>query len=302
MSTIVSCIGVSMRFGSTHALEHVDLSLPAGPPIALVGPNGAGKTTLLAIFCGFLRPSQGQVRVLGAKPGSTTLLGRIGALPQDAQFDPRFSVGRQLRHLAQLQGMANDQARTEAARVLELVGLSDCWAKKPHTLSHGMRKRILIAQAFLGTPEVIFLDEPTAGLDPQNMRVVRELISRQSERVTFLISSHNLDEVEKLCATVLHISGGQLKEQVAVNEIGRERFLTIVLANSLVDIDAVVGSLTGMQEVDEVSVKSGGALVLKFDAHAHPQFDQTLLQHLAQHGWPYRQLINGRALEDRLYS
>ena len=150
--TLIVCERLARRYGRARALDGVDLVVEAGPPVALVGPNGAGKTTLLSLLSGFVRPSGGRVRVLGERPGAAALAGRLAALPQDALFDPRLGVRRQLGVLAELQGFGRRAARLEVGRVLELVGLGEAGGLRPTALSHGMRKRVALAQALLGTP------------------------------------------------------------------------------------------------------------------------------------------------------
>jgi len=208
---IVKCKNLTKNFSRLVALDNIDLSIEAGQPIALVGPNGAGKTTLISVISGFIRPTKGNVKVFGARPGSASSKNRFSVLPQDAQFDPNFTVGSQLKLYAKLRGLRSADA--EVQRVLGLVQLQDRIRSKPEDLSHGMRKRLLIAQALLGTPELIILDEPTAGIDPPNARLIRDLIVAESGNTTFIVSSHNLDELEKVCNRVIHLTDGRLVSQ-----------------------------------------------------------------------------------------
>jgi len=131
MSTIIRCENLTKRYGSTRAINELTIELDDGDPIALIGPNGAGKTTLISLICGFIQPSQGNLSILGHKPGSTALSGQLAALPQDALLDPRLSVGRQLRFLARLQGMSSREAKAEVARVLETVDMQDSSGSRP---------------------------------------------------------------------------------------------------------------------------------------------------------------------------
>jgi ABC-type multidrug transport system ATPase subunit len=210
MNSIVQCVDLSKNYSRTKALQSVTLELEAGSPIALVGPNGAGKTTLLSLLCGYIRPSSGEVTVMGQRAGSLHAIRHMSALPQDASLDPHFSVGVQLKHYARLRGMKD--ATGEVTRVLRLVQMEDRIAAKGTQLSHGMRKRVLLAQALIGSPTLVLLDEPTAGIDPPNVKIIRELIGRQATEATFIVSSHNLDELEKVCRTVVHLSDGKLSK------------------------------------------------------------------------------------------
>lgn len=298
---LVNCKGLTKQYGSSLALNKVDLSLDSGAPIALIGPNGAGKTTLFSILCGFLRPSSGAITVLGATPGSAELHNRLAALPQDAQLDPRFSIGHQLVLFATLQGYSRKQARSEAMRVLERVGLPETYDMKPESLSHGMRKRVMFGQTLLGKAELILLDEPTAGLDPPNVKVMRNLISDASSEATFVISSHNLDELEKVCSSVVHLEKGALKGVVSIDHTKVSGYLTLVMAKLNVSAERICASLSTIQGIKTVSFNAPNRFLIEYDSYQYPQMDQLVIQHASSNGMPYRQLVNGRTLEDQLY-
>ena len=332
---IVRCTGLTKRYGRTRALVGLDLTLEPGAPIALVGPNGAGKTTLLSLLAGFARPSGGEVRVLGERPGAAALVGRLGALPQDARFDPRLGIGRQLALLAALQGLDRRAARAEVARVLEVVGLGDVARQRPTTLSHGMRKRVALAQSLLGEPELVLLDEPTAGIDPENARAIRELIARRDARTTFLVSSHNLDELERMCGSVVQLERGALVRHESLvdgggsgsvgpaartsgsrfddgpqgpgrapgghESSGTERRAPPELTIRLGDVpeaafSAAVGALPTVREARRLA---DGDWRLRVSDETEAA--RTLLALLAERGWTWRHLVRGRSLEERLY-
>ncbi len=294
---IITTSGLSKNYGAVKALDSIDLSLESGEPIALIGPNGSGKTTFFSLLCGFIHPSAGSATILGHKVGSNALAGKLAALPQDAHLDPRFSVKRQLQLLARLQGFGGRAASQEVDRVLDIVLLSDAGVKKPGELSHGMRKRVSIAQSLIGNPELILLDEPTAGIDPPNVKIIRDLIRSQSAKTTFMISSHNLDELEKLCSTVVYLSEGKLIESGLIETSSEDGYLTLRLPS--VPEDEFVrecSKLTGVLRVQRQA--QGDYLIQQTEGHA---VDQALLAMLAKNGWRYRHLIKGRSLEERLY-
>ena len=299
--SLIQCTNISKRYGSTQALDSVSLNLEAGAPIALIGPNGAGKTTLFSLLCGFLRASSGEALILGHKAGAKALHGRLAALPQDANLDPRFSIGHQLQLFAKLQGFSGSQSKSEVRRVLEQVDLSDTHDKKPEALSHGMRKRILLAQALMGSPELIMLDEPTAGLDPPNVKVMRSLISEASADATFIISSHNLDELEKVCQSVVQLDKGQLKGVVDINQAKNNGYLTVVMAELKATEAGIRASLATLPSVTAVNFNAPNRFVLEYNSEQQSDLDLQLMQHLSAKGWPYRQLVNGRTLEDQVY-
>lgn len=294
---VLKCKALTKRYGSSLALDRLDLELDAGEPVALIGPNGAGKTTFISLVCGFITASQGQVSVLGHPAGSGALSGQLAALPQDALLDPRMSVGRQLRFFARLQGMRKSAARTEVLRVLETVNLKDSINAKPNDLSHGMRKRISIAQALIGSPTLVLLDEPTAGIDPPNAKLIRDLVREQSSDTTFIVSSHNLDELERLCASVIYLERGNLVSFGTVTDDDTHDVLTL-RAPALPDQAFMVACQQIPSIVQVHQTAQSDFLIHTTD---DMQASIALLQLLSDNGWRYRQLSRGKSLEERLY-
>lgn len=294
---VIRCESLTKRYGSSIALDALDLELDAGGPIALIGPNGAGKTTFISLVCGFITASHGKVSVLGHPAGSVALSGQLAALPQDALLDPRVSVGPQLCFFARLQGMRKSQARTEVLRVLDTVNLKDAFGTKSTDLSHGMRKRIAIAQALIGSPTLVLLDEPTAGIDPPNAKMIRDLVREQSTSTTFIVSSHNLDELERLCTSVIYLEQGRLVSFGAVTDDDSHDVLTL-RAPTLPEQEFVT-ACQQLPAIKQVQRTMQGDYII--DTTDDMQASVALLQLLAERGWRYRQLSRGKTLEERLY-
>ncbi|MBN1845199.1 MAG: ABC transporter ATP-binding protein [Sedimentisphaerales bacterium] len=217
------CIdGISKRFGRIQALQSVAFAVPAHSIFGLLGPNGAGKTTLFSIVANFLKADAGRVEVLETDARQASLLqGRLNILPQDAQFQRNVPILDQLVFFRELEGSSRAQARDEVRQTLKQVGLESYAKRRVGSLSHGMIKRLGIAQAFLGTPEVILLDEPTSGLDPANARQIRDLIKQLQARATIVVSSHNLAEIQELCDHVAILDHGKLVFAGSVDQINR---------------------------------------------------------------------------------
>ncbi len=296
---LIECSALVKRFGSVRALDALDLTVEPGGPVALVGPNGAGKTTLFSVLCGYLPARSGSVRVLGHAPGHPALRGRLAALPQDAELDPHRGVGAQLAGFARLQGRSRAQARSEAARVLERVDLAGAAASRPGALSHGMRKRVALAQALVGEPELILLDEPTAGVDPPNVRVIHALVRELADTVGFVISSHNLDELERLTDRVVYLERGRVSARGELAAAGHDDAGRLAIA--LMGVDeaealATFGNLPGVRAAR--SAGRGEALLEVDDADAAAPL---VLGACAARGWRWRSLTRGRSLEQRLY-
>ncbi len=222
VETVLSVREVKKSFGQVQALKGVSFDVPKRSIFGLLGPNGAGKTTLFSIAADFLKAEAGSVQVLGIDATRPSLLqGRFSILPQDALFQRNVPILDQLAFFRQLDGIGKTEAEKEAKRTLQRVGLGEYVKRRVHALSHGMIKRLGLAQAFLGEPEVILLDEPTSGLDPQNARMIRDLVREMQSRATIMLSSHNLAEIQELCDHVAILDEGRLVTAGSVREITR---------------------------------------------------------------------------------
>ena len=221
--------GVTKRFGTMTAVDGVTLSIPGGSVYGLIGPNGAGKTTTFSMLAGYPAAHGRERRGAGLR----AVRGRCAArAPRRAPAGRRAArdrhVGELLVHLARLQGLPHDKALEAAHVALDEVAGGAWWAQRCGSLSHGMAKRVALAQAFLGDPEVVLLDEPTAGLDPRVAWEMRQLIKAKTgaraRQRTIVISSHNLQELEEICdgAAILDrgqlVANGSMAELTASNE------------------------------------------------------------------------------------
>lgn len=306
MSHIIECSNVSKSFGSKQALNNVSFTLGNATAnnhgaTALVGPNGAGKTTLFSLLCHYQLPSSGEIKIFDQAPGSNRLFGRVSALPQDAQFDDRFAISHQLSFYAKLQGYNSKQAKIESQRVLDIVDLSDVYNERPAALSHGMRKRVAIAQTLIGQPQLVMLDEPTAGLDPANARKVRQLVTNLSDQAHFVISSHNLSELEQLCTTVLMLDHGVLTQQEigAMSTNPLQQITLHLMPQTAID---PLTTLRSFSDVIAVRQTQQHSFIVSYHEEKSPRFDLTLLENLYQHGLNYRQIAKGVSLEEQLFS
>ncbi len=210
--TYAAATGVAKRLGSTRALRGVDLQLQEGIT-GLLGPNGAGKTTLMRILATVLAPDAGTLRLLGRDPGDprarAEIRRRLGYMPQEPGFHPRFTAFEFVDYVAILKEHTERRPRhDEVRRVLALVGLEDVAARRTRALSGGMRRRLALAQALLGDPQLLILDEPTAGLDPEQRLRFRDLISQLGEERAILVSTHQTEDVAALCPGVVVLADG----------------------------------------------------------------------------------------------
>jgi len=214
---LIETKGLTKRYGSgVVAVDSVDMTVRRGEVYGFLGPNGAGKTTTLRMLVGLIRPDSGWASVAGNEPGKPAGLARIGSLIEQASFYPYLSGRNNLKVVADYAGVAHE--RVDA--VLDEVDLLDAANRRFSTYSTGMKQRLGVAAALMKKPELLILDEPTNGLDPQSMAEMRMLIRRlgQGEH-TVLVSSHLLGEVEQICDRVGVISHGRLVRESTVREL-----------------------------------------------------------------------------------
>jgi ABC-2 type transport system ATP-binding protein len=212
------------HYGRIRALRGVSLSVEKGQIYGLLGQNGAGKTTLIKILLGIAKKTDGEADLLGRPAGTTDVRRRVGYLPEDHQF-PGYHTGYSLMDFyGALYGVSKDDRRKKIPETLELVGIAGRMNSKIKTYSKGMKQRLGIAQSLLHDPEVIFLDEPTDGVDPLGRREIRELMGRLKDRGhTLFLNSHLLGEVELICDRVAILQQGELVREGTIDELTKQK-------------------------------------------------------------------------------
>lgn len=266
--------GLSKRYGRVRAVDGLDLTVPRGSLFGFLGPNGAGKSTTIRMLTGLVRPSGGEAQVLGVPIARRLTLGaRVGALVEDPALYRHLSAWQNLALLASLSGGA---ARREIAEALEAVGLTAVAHRAVGTFSHGMRQRLGIAQALLPRPELVILDEPASGLDPEGMAEVRAMLVGLRERgMTVFLSSHLLAEVEQTCTHVAVVARGQVVAQGEVGEVLRGGALGVRLV-----VDDPERALTVLRGADGVSaeVVDGRTIEARADGLDAAELNETLVR------------------------
>ena len=208
------------RYGSFEALAGVSLQVPRGSVFGLLGPNGAGKSTLIKSLLTIIRPTECRGKMLGQPIGHRKTLGKVGYLPEHARF-PEYLTGREvIIYSAGMTGVSARDTRSRVAKLLEVVGMSAWGGKKLGTYSKGMRQRIGLAQALVNEPEIVFLDEPTDGVDPEGRIDIRRMIEgMRAEGRTVFVNSHLLGEVEQVADQVAILSQGRVIRSGSVAEL-----------------------------------------------------------------------------------
>lgn len=219
----VDARGLTQRIGRTMILNGIDLEISGGV-FGLLGPNGAGKTTLLRTFATVLSPASGDLRLLGHDPRRgaerTAIRRRLGYLPQHLGYYPGFTVFEFVEYFALLKEMPDAEIRPAVARAIERVGLSDRARSRLKTLSGGMLRRVGIAQAIVNDPDLLLLDEPTAGLDPEQRVLFRALLREVGQHATVVISTHLIEDVAAACSDIALLDRGRIVFRGTPDELG----------------------------------------------------------------------------------
>ena len=296
MNAALAYENVVKRYGRRRALNGLSLVVPEGCFYGLVGSNGAGKTTSMGAAASLIRVTSGKITVFGEGTFQPDRHGgRLAWMPQDADF-PRYArVGEMLTYYAKLQGIHAPHARRQALELLEWVHLGDRARDRIYRLSHGMRRRLTIAQAFLGSPELVIMDEPLSGLDPREVANVRRLLLERKTRQTLVLSSHNLQEIERLCDHVAFIEQGRLVREDRLDAVvGRSRMVRIIV--DVPELNPDMLQIPGLHLVFDRPTRS---LVVRDDTGAHSAVDtnRIVLQQLMKHGIGIEQVLRGDELE-----
>lgn len=227
-SAVIEVRGLRMRYGSVDVLKNVDFAARRGEVLALLGPNGAGKTTTIEILEGFRMRSAGEVQVLGVDPakGDERWQARLGIVLQSWRDHGKWRVRELLNNLGQYYSPYSTPERKrpyDADELVKMVGLEEHAGKKISSLSGGQRRRLDVAIGIVGRPELLFLDEPTAGFDPHARREFHDLVHRLSdlEDTTILLTTHDLDEAEKLADRILILAGGSIIANGSADSLSR---------------------------------------------------------------------------------
>ena len=252
---------VSKRYGAATAVDRLSFSVDKGEILGFLGPNGAGKTTTMRILTGFFPPSEGTALVGGLDVADDPLGVRrlIGYLPENVPLYQDMRVGEYLRFVAGAKGLAGAAVSGEAKKAMEAVNIADRAGQLIRQLSKGYRQRVGLAQALLGDPPVLILDEPTIGLDPGQIVEIRSLIKRFAGEKTVILSSHILPEVAATCGRVVVINQGRLAAEVDLGEGGaKSHLLRLVTGGAPDKVLPLLGDISGVKTVKHLGAAPSG--------------------------------------------
>jgi len=286
---------LTKRFGGFTAVNGIDFEVQKGEIVGFLGPNGAGKSTTMRMLSGFLPPTSGKAEVAGFDVFADSLQARehIGYMPENVPLYTDMRVSEFLRYRAALKGVPGRRLRERVGDVLELCGLKDVEKKLIGNLSKGYRQRVGLADAMSHEPDLLILDEPTIGLDPNQIRLVRDLIRNLRRHHTILLSTHILPEVEMLCSRVIIINKGRIEAldtpQNLRAHLGQAGY---ILFDAIVpDAPAAASALRALESVQSVSHRADGEWTV-FTIHAAPGNDprESLYRHAVDNKWRVREI------------
>ncbi|MFH1196674.1 MAG: ABC transporter ATP-binding protein [bacterium] len=291
---IIEVAGLTKKFKSLVAVNNLNLNVHRGDVFGFLGPNGAGKSTTIRMLLSLIKPTAGDIKIFG-KPlneNRKEILRKIGAIVEKPDFYLYLSAYKNLEILGQIVG--TDTSKKRIMELLELVGLEKRYKSKVKTFSHGMKQRLGIAQALLHEPELIILDEPTTGLDPQGMKEIRDLIihlSREKGKTVFL-SSHILREVELIATRMIIISKGSAIVEGKVTDLLDSDTLRVTVG--AVNFNDALAVISNSHYSEYVKEKAQNEIILSLHKDELPGLNK----YLVENGIQVNSLIPARSLED----
>ncbi|RJP63332.1 MAG: ABC transporter ATP-binding protein [Ignavibacteriales bacterium] len=291
---IIEVSGLTKKYKNLIAVNNLDLNVYRGDVFGFLGPNGAGKSTTIRMLLTLIKPTSGNIKIFGKslQKNRLEILKKIGAIVEKPDFYLYLTAYKNLEILGKISGA--DVSKQNLMKHLEIVGLDKRYNSKVKTFSHGMKQRLGIAQALLHDPELIILDEPTTGLDPQGMKEIRDLIIRLSkeQNKTIFLSSHILHEVELIANRMIIINKGSTKVEGTVDELLNPDFLKVSI--EVDDIMKAFEVIKLTQWADSFVQKEKNQLVFEMQKSEIPELNSYLIQN----GINVSAIIPIRSLED----
>ena len=298
--------GLTKYYGDFAAAQDVTFHVPEGEIVGFLGPNGAGKTTVMRMLACFMSPTSGKASVAGHDVFSQSLQARrnLGYMPENVPLYPDMRVDEFLKYRGKVKGLRGGELRERLDSVLESAWLHDVRRQLIRTLSKGFRQRVGLADAIIHNPKVLILDEPTIGLDPAQIRAVRDLVRELKKKHTILLSTHILPEVEMVCDRVIIIHKGRVVATSTLSELGeqvsKKASLIAEIAGDREQVVPAVKAIHGVYQVNaQERQEAVGGLMLAVQRLAiehDPSLDPTqdVVELCTTHAWPLREVRHQR--------
>jgi len=294
---------LTKKYAGVTGIDQISFEVGKGEIVGFLGPNGAGKTTTMRILASYMPASSGRATVAGFDVFSESLKARrhIGYLPESVPLYHDMRVNEYLRYRGALKALSGKRLKNRLGVIKELCGLREVGRKKIAGLSKGFRQRVGLAEAMIHEPDLLILDEPTIGLDPNQIRQVRELIKTLGERHTILLSTHILSEVEATCSRVIIINRGRIEAsdtpENLVNQLRTSGLLRLEVKSGSEDPVPHLEEIAGVREVRAVSNGEWRCFEIRIEANSDPR--EQIFQLAVGRKWVIRELSKERAtLED----
>ena len=305
MATLIEVGSLSKRFGLIQAVDSVSFNVQRGEVLGFLGPNGAGKSTTMRMITGFLSPTSGTVRLCGHDVFENGLLARknLGYLPEGAPLYGDMNPLEFLRFTTSVRGVDKESARKSISRVVEQLGLGPVLGQPIDTLSKGFKRRVGLAQAVLHDPDVLILDEPTDGLDPNQKREVRGLIRDMARAKAIIISTHLLEEVDAVCTRAMLINKGRIVVDCTPDDLAaRSRYRNAITLRASIDtgddLRITLKSMPGVSSVEVFSGDDGQNRWIVFPEKGKLMVSE-VTRHLQDKGWGIDELrVDSGRLDD----
>ncbi len=296
MTAMIEAKNLSRYFGSIKAVENVSFSVEKGEVLGFLGPNGAGKSTTMKMLTCFLTPSAGSARVAGfdVVEDPREVRKRVGYLPENAPLYGEMEVLPFLKFICEVRGISGSSASSSIDRVLGLCSLEGVVDQRIETLSKGFKRRVGLAQSLVHDPDILILDEPTDGLDPNQKHEVRTLINSMAQEKSIILSTHILEEVDAVCTRAVIIANGKVVADASPNELKRrsKSHGAVTLSFEQAPSAEVVGSLRGLHGVREVREEklAGSRVVYTVLPNEGSELLASVVKEAESQGWPVTDL------------
>lgn len=282
---------VTKRFGNRVAVDSISFEVKKGEIVGFLGPNGAGKTTTMRIITGFFQPNEGEVKVAGFDiiENLNKAKEKIGYMPENVPLYKELDVWSYLRFIGEIKGIPKDKIDSHVAKVIEEVDLTGVKNRIIGKLSKGFRQRVGLAQAIINNPEILILDEPTIGLDPKQIREIRNLIKNMKGERTIILSTHILPEVSMTCDKVIVINEGRIVAQGNVDTLTEK---SKNASRVFVEVDAPrtdfileIKKIKGVTNVEEIEKTSSGTFTYNIDIEEGKKVTKDIVSRIVKNDW-----------------
>ena len=288
---MINAEGLTKFYGTSCAVDHINLDIRNGEIVGLLGPNGAGKTTTLRMLTGYLKPSSGNIRIkdYNIYDNPLEIKKLMGYLPESAPLYTEMLAYDYLNYVAEIRNIEKDKIESRLKHVADLCGINEAMHKPISTLSKGYKQRVGLAHAMMDDPEILILDEPTSGLDPNQIVEIRDIIREIGKEKTVILSTHILSEAEATCDRIIIINKGIIAADQTIDELkdsmGKEFLVNITLKYaSPDDVVKEFGSVHGIEEINEGGDDAGlTKITLRCGSDNDPR--EEIYIRIKQHDW-----------------